>query len=725
MAFIFTLTDDSADAPALVEPLVGQCGTQTVPLKFPPLAESARAQLWVLQSFRQLADAIEQTAEQGGLEQLRRAVVVVAVPKLGGLSDLDALTTTGNPRATVVALLILAFPEIHWLFRDLRGKVPEALAELHVLPADATADNVTRPYEQCFVPLFDPAGLREIVRDRVRGTIEGGRRVAAYVPLRSAVAVAIDEEPSYAYLNAYVAYRFGYRCHALTTYEGALRVLRSDAQRLIDQVNEIYDEKGSVSTGDCLKVLVHRHGEAIRQLCPNSDVAAYLKTPAFEDAAREQSSSSRAVAEQELIKKAEGHASLQGRASAGLRDVAAVLLEQYGFAVRDENWPDADGPSFVLSLEDRYLNFPDKDTEQNPRLSSQEERDRVFGRLKDIPVRFSVTTGHEKSSPLPSFLGKIGVRWHPLSQAEELPRTLYKPSSGIFDIWGKVGPQAPAEWYVWPPLPLPEGISEGGGHSAHGRLLLVAERLIARAQRILRNANSVADAVHGAVLALDAKEYLGHRTPTTSLEAIALQHQFEVLAECSFYGIEHNVNVKGRFSDIDRELVPVSDWFHPSKSKPSRLNAELRIVSELLLIFREHSQFDEEQQTLVKLRVLHRGLWLHRRRGWAIPLWPLRFYIELLLRSLGWPVAAFAFWITALTLLYVFTGHGGDPSWFDRYWHGFVDTMISFVGLSPPHDSAALWDSPGALRVCMFAFGLGFLHLGIFITHLYAILARR
>lgn len=75
--------------------------------------------------------------------------------------------------------------------------------------------------------------------------------------------------------------------------------------------------------------------------------------------------------------------------------------------------------------------------------------------------------------------------------------------------------------------------------------------------------------------------------------------------------------VAARFADIETEMVSISGWFRPAKRRLSRLNAELRIVSELLLIFREHSQFDEEQQALVKLRGLHRDLWLLRHRRWA------------------------------------------------------------------------------------------------------------
>jgi hypothetical protein len=728
MALIFTLTSRPEERGGTVTSVsgvaAGEHHAQISALKFPPLEESARPHLWILRAFRQITDAIKQSALQDGLEHLRRAVAIVDVESIDNLDGLDPLTTTGDPHAAVVALLILTFPEVHWMFVGAHADASAEFTETHLLGRDATVEETLRLCEQRFTPLFDPAGLRERVRARIRDAVEEGTRVAAYVPSRAGVAVAVDEEEDYAFLNAYVAYRFGYRAHALTTYEGAARVLRSDVQRLFARGGEVFDRKGSVSTGDYLEALVTLYGETVRRLCPGSDVASFVRSAEFE-LVPSRSSDSRLEMEHWVLAKAEEYARSKGRQRAGLNDIGAVLLGQYGFAVTDDGLDTSDGAGIMLSLEDRYLNFPDKDPELNLHLSKPEVRNKVFGKLREVSHRVRVTTGHEKGSAALSLWCRLKERFWAWEAGEQHPPTVYKPWSGIFDIWEQVGVQDRAAWFAWPPGAGQDSGPTSGGHSAHGRLLLVAEQLIGRAHRILETAHTVPDAIQGAVLALDAKEYLGHRTPTTSLQALALQHRFEVIAECRFYGVEYNMNVTTRFADVERELASVSEWFLPAKRDRARLNAELRIVSELLLIFREHSQFDEEQRALVKLRSLHRGLWLRRNYCWAWVLWPLRAYIEMLLRSLGWLVGAFVFWIVVLSSLYVLSGHGADAYWADRYWHGFVDTMVSFVGLSPPHDFEQMWRSPGALRVCMGAFALGFLHLGIFITHLYAILTRR
>src|SRR5205085_6309754 len=142
--------------------------------------------------------------------------------------------------------------------------------------------------------------------------------------------------------------------------------------------------------------------------------------------------------------------------------------------------------------------------------------------------------------------------------------------------------------------------------------LVIASRLIQRADHVLQSASSLPQAIHGALLALEAQEYLGHRTPTTSLEALALKHQLEVLAECMFYGVEYNMDVMSRFQEIQKEVDSIGWWFQPGSRKLSKLNAEIRIVSEMLKMFRDHSQFDEEQKSLKRIRTLHRHLWFRR-----------------------------------------------------------------------------------------------------------------
>ena len=52
--------------------------------------------------------------------------------------------------------------------------------------------------------------------------------------------------------------------------------------------------------------------------------------------------------------------------------------------------------------------------------------------------------------------------------------------------------------------------------------------------------------MYGALLALEAQELLANRTPTTALEALAVRHELEVTAECMFYGVEYNFDVRRR-----------------------------------------------------------------------------------------------------------------------------------------------------------------------------------
>lgn len=732
MSIVFILTAHTSESNAEVSKaaeMFRQRGIRTESLQFPALEISARPHLWGLQAFEKLANAIELVAEP---EQLRASSVIVNLTEIDSLDELDPLSTVSNPYGMVIALLVLTFPEINWMFPGLRSVGDRWLDEGHLLRPNVTAAAILDAFDRACVPLFDPTGLRERVRARLRAVAQGSLRPAAYVPPREPLAIAMDEEAGYAFLNSYVVYRSGYRCHAITTYEGALYALRSDVQRFFDRAGDVFDSEGSISLAHYFANLVNHYPDTVKRLCPDNDFVAFLSSPEFM-AALARRSNSRVNVEEELLSKAHQRANNCNRASALWSDVASALVEEFGYKVRDDSFDSQNDAAIVLSVEDRFLNFADKDPESNLRLSQDHDRLEMFGALAQVPHRVFITTRHDTLSP-PSLtatlkaaaaavhrkLTKVGL------QSQEAI-VVHKPCSGILDIWARLEISRPAT-FIWPPKSDWTKDSEESGHSAPGRLLLVAERLIARAQRILENARAVPDAIHGAVLSLDAKEYLGHRTPTTSLEAVALQHQLEALSECSFYGIEHNIDVKRRFAEIATELNSITNWVTPSKRTLSRLNAELRIVSELVLIFRSHSQFDEEQQSLVKLRRLHRNLWLHRNRQWAWVywiFWLFRAYVELMLRSLGWLTAAFAFWVLALTILYVISGHSGEPSLVARYWHGFVDTMISFIGLSPPHDMEDLWNGPGVIRVCMLAIGLGFVHLGIFITHLYAIIARR
>lgn len=648
--------------------VVRDYGVEATPILAPPASVRTPPHEWVLHAFQHVADAIEQAAQRGGgLSGLRSAVAVVEMT-----DDLQRSLDELNPIAAkkwsaVVAMLVLSFPELHWCFNtSLESPASLLYKDAHMLAPGDMEEAVARLLdfrEQNFTPLFDPTGMRNAIRARIRSQrervnnngVEGVRYVASYVPVRPRLAAVLDEEEDYAFLNAYIAYRFGFRVHMLTTFKMSEMVLRDET-----------------AGGGAAR--------PARAPAPNSGV------------------------------------------------------------VHDDD--------ISLTIEDLYLNYPDKDPESRLSLSNLTQRDDKFNKLPRAKYRIFHTVGHQ-------YREEDRTNWD--DNREYLTRLrdddgvhckmVYKPGSGIFDLWERSklqwrlsehGGRAPG--YDWPPKKSDSGEAPGG-HSAPGRLLVISKRLARRAERLLNDAATVPDSIHGSLLALEAQEYLGHRTPTGSLEALALKHKFEALAECMFYGVEYNMNVKDRLKEIEHEVAVIGDWFQPRSRARSKLNAELRIVSEIMGTFHAHSQFDEEQEMLARIRTLHRRLWFMRHRRWAWALYPVRSYVEFLLNSVPRFVVALGAWVGILTVTYgLIRDTPPDPP--ELTWsslaHGFSDAITTFLGMQPPHDFDSLarlhnkvavfgYSVPWQVIVVITAFAIiaSFVHLGIFIAHLYSTIARK
>jgi hypothetical protein len=103
-----------------------------------------------------------------------------------------------------IAMLILAFPEVLWVFGVLQGVQPKD----EIMRWHSLSGLMCGPQHD---PLLDGSGLRNAVRKRIADSEEGRRKVAPYIPFRTDMAIALDDEISYAYFNAYTAYRFGFR----------------------------------------------------------------------------------------------------------------------------------------------------------------------------------------------------------------------------------------------------------------------------------------------------------------------------------------------------------------------------------------------------------------------------------------------------------------------------------------------------------------------------------
>ncbi|MBP6059277.1 MAG: hypothetical protein KA522_00705 [Candidatus Saccharicenans sp.] len=538
------------------------------------------------------------------------------------LSELNPIISPGK-YASVASMLLLSFPEVHWVFFTpyksqicSNKQMDELFTEAHLIKSINSIENIIKIHSEQYTPLFDPTGFRTLIKDNIGRALKKKRE--HYLTFRAnKFAAAIDEEEAYVYLHSYLAYKMGYLSLPVSTLAMMNRLFRND--------------KGSIA--------------------PASDP----------------------------------------------NDASEIRLD--------------------LIFEDIFLNFPDKAPETS--LSNLQERDNKF-RLANAEKRVFVTVGHEhypykkQNEAYISSLKSIGKKI----------RMLYKPSAGIFNILKDCGLLKHGYFnpkkYSQRELLTPPG--EGGSHSAPGRILAIADKLIDRAEKIFNSAGTVKESIHGAMLALEAQELLGYRTPTTCLEAIALKHKLEVKAECMFYGVGYNIDMKNRFKEIEAEVKAVSQWFHPSVRKRSVLNGQLGILTEIVEILREYGQFDEEMQCLKRIRKLNRQFYFLNHPLLRI-VQPLRAYIETLVSSFPLFIGALVFWPVFYGLLnWVCRAEyeTGSDAVKTVGWY-IANAFYSFFGLQPSFGPS----STSAHIISLLIVITGFLHLGIFISYLYSLIFRK
>jgi hypothetical protein len=186
------------------------------------------SQPWILRTFRLLANWIESDAGRSAEPaDLSRAVAFIDLydEQVSGFSELNPSLRGKGHWAVVVSMLLLAFPEIQWVFNTPYEPLHNPLfARGHVLGAGNTITQILNLRDAEYTPLFDPTGLRNSIRKQLRATEK-----SEYVPVRPQVAASIDEEDTYAYFNAYLAYRLGYRTHVITSYEMMQSILGGPA----------------------------------------------------------------------------------------------------------------------------------------------------------------------------------------------------------------------------------------------------------------------------------------------------------------------------------------------------------------------------------------------------------------------------------------------------------------------------------------------------------------
>lgn len=521
---------------------------------------------------------------------------------------------------SILAMLILAFPEARWLFGTIQGYAVANPEEVNALDAFRSSHGIENLFKASPNPLFDPQGLR----DWVRGVAASGEHSITdvnYLSRREQFAISLDDEIAYSSLHAYTAYRFGYRAADINSSSLAKRILGKDSP------------------------------------------ATQLK----------------------------------------------------------------------LAFEDIYVNFAD-----GPRgMSWLIKRSTEWLLLDQAEHRIFVSSGLRLSGDNEKWQSNKEYLANRKAAGQRI-KTLDKPHAGIFRIWEGSGLMRKLHWidsatgktrrgvakgFIWPP-PKDSFTENEHGHSSPGVMLIIAENLIERAEKLLPQVRSVPDAVHGAVLANDALEILGGRTPTVAVEALRLKHQFEVLAECQFSGVEHHIHLKERMDEIRRDVRAISVWFGRKQQRTAVLNAEMKILLDIIHVLQKYTQFDEEQVVMNRIRYLHNSLWMrgqpHEVIPWRYLFWlPLR-YTEFLLASFLRFFVSILLWIAGLTFLFWIFRDFGVNSPHDAGWNSFSDAFSSFTGRGKLPTYGIILP-----MLTVFAEISGLAHLGVFISHLYALVKRK
>lgn len=142
------------------------------------------------------------------------------------ISNLSVLSSS-KPSA-LIAMLVLAFPEIRWVFMEVI-ETAAANVEEGVLDHSSWLRKNYGPTTLCLkhgTPLFDGYGLRDFIRQRASGALDGAReeednRDHLLIPGRNNTAVVIDDERDFRYYMSLMAFTRGFRVYSVNTWAEA------------------------------------------------------------------------------------------------------------------------------------------------------------------------------------------------------------------------------------------------------------------------------------------------------------------------------------------------------------------------------------------------------------------------------------------------------------------------------------------------------------------------
>ena len=651
--------------------------------------------------FRECAEAIEREIQSGDLVH-DRFIGVLDFPRVEGAKEIHSLSS-------VQGMLILAFPEIQWvpLFKDAKlfdereifKKIEEEKRKREGGKKDETGRKENTA-EQCemnfdlavelckgnYTPLFDGDGLRGHLMRRVHGwdASDKDHPDRGEMFTRHDIALVVDEEPHFVYMNSYTAYRFGYRVYPIPSGVCADKLLREPGCLPLVRGLPIKKKNGKVYEPTIV---------AFEDVCLQfpDRTASYENEVAFGSRRDENFKALRdchlrvvSTASQEdekFVKDAEDKNVLPGKyfkdlvssdgRSYRLCDKRRETLRQRFVA----GWAhlkrrvfnicgDWFGYWFFTSLDFAVVaflligTFFWKPAWAIPVVVAVFVFRGLFGKailhqtrrlVGKIPFLEKMRTCRQQKPFMPlTFVNHDTqkdvhdhnvVRWC----------VARKPLAGIFGLRNYCGlPNGRGFKGIDSSEDIKklyrtartkyqfsyEEIVNESGHAAPGAAQEVATFLLRRCERMKDSIIDADGAIHAAVLATVATELLNYKTPALSIEALHWKHYYEVRAECEFVGVRNREDMEDRYIDIHNSLRRIC------ASGSGKVRAEVfnsgaaELMDALVRLLTENGKLDEAAFFVRKSRMLHRRLLRPIAKAFfAYPEWvlrtPLNFYFSI------------------------------------------------------------------------------------------------
>jgi len=277
---------------------------------------------------------------------------------------------------------------------------------------------------------------------------------------------------------------------------------------------------------------------------------------------------------------------------------------------------------YRVLLEDMSLNFPDKPGDAH--ILMLDKRGAILPLLdscnihEDAAIRALVTSGHGHDDQNALASNRTYLR----NKRVGIGHVVMKPTGGMIDLWERIGQlgggrdgerRGNASDFQWPSIADTSGSMRG--HGAPGKLILIGERLLRRAECIRRGTSTLSHCLLGGVIAMDAAELIGGRAPALALSALAYKHEFEVKAECAFVGSGFHFEIARRIGEIEIESRASCATYSDGPRELAEMNAAALVLNRLAIAFRGEGKFEEETQCLVALRSTNRRLQYKQRPG--------------------------------------------------------------------------------------------------------------